>query len=211
MSIRQRLTMSRLAAVTLLALLLAACGGQPIKPLNTDLAERNWGIRRSNIAAVQSFGLKGRIAESGIAGGRGDIDWTQSGERLDLRISGPLGVGALSISGDPRGVEVRSKNGVIATQEPETYMQEKLGWSVPLAMLRYWVLGVPAQVPRYDLAPKIIKIDEIGRATHFEQSGWTIDYLEYQTVNSLALPRKLTLSSGSRSFRLVIDEWVGTP
>lgn len=211
MSLTGRLNSRRTAFVTLLALLLSACGGQPIKPLNTDLAERNWGIRSSNIAAVQSFGLKGRIAEAGIAGGRGDIDWTQSGERIDLRISGPLGVGALAISGDPQGVEIRSKDGVIATREPESYMQDRLGWSLPLGTLRYWVLGVPALAPRYDQMPRIVKLDEIGRATNFEQTGWKIDYLEYQTVNSLALPRKLTLSNGSRSFRLVIDEWSGIP
>ena len=206
-----RLPATRQIAILLLSLLLGACAGTPVKPLNTDLAERNWGIRRSNIAAVQSFGLTGRIAESGIAGGRGDIDWTQSGERIDLRISGPLGVGALAISGDPQGVEIRSKDGVIATREPEAYMQERLGWSVPLSMLRYWVLGVPASVPRRDLYPKIVQLDEIGRATRFEQTGWTIAYIDYQTVNSLVLPRKLTLSNGSRSFRLVIDEWSGTP
>lgn len=206
-----RLLTQRLVVAALVALLLSACGGRPVKQLNTDLAERNWGIRRSNIAAVQSFGLKGRIAESGIAGGRGDIDWTQSGERIDLRISGPLGVGALAISGDPQGVEIRSKNGVIATREPESYMQERLGWSVPLGMLRYWVLGVPALTRHYEDAPKIVKLDEIGRAENFEQIGWKVEYLEYQVVNSLALPRKLTLSNGSRSFRLVIDEWSGTP
>ncbi|MDP3295231.1 MAG: lipoprotein insertase outer membrane protein LolB [Nevskia sp.] len=206
-----RLPTQRLIVAALVALLLSACGGQPVKQLNTDLAERNWGIRRSNIAAVQSFALKGRIAESGIAGGRGDIDWTQSGERLDLRISGPLGVGALAISGDPQGVEIRSKNGVIATREPESYMQERLGWSVPLGMLRYWVLGVPALTRRYDEAPRIVKLDEIGRAEKFEQTGWKVEYLEYQPVNSLSLPRKMTLSNGSRSFRLVIDEWSGTP
>ena len=60
-------------------------------------------------------------------------------------------------------------------------------------------------------APKIVKLDEIGRAETFEQTGWKVEYLEYQAVNSLALPRKLTLSNGSRSFRLVIDEWSGTP
>ena len=54
-----------------LVLLLGACGIAPRKELNTDFAERNWGIRRSNIAAVQSFVLKGRVAESGIAGLQG--------------------------------------------------------------------------------------------------------------------------------------------
>ena len=73
MSLRPRVT----AVLGLaLVLLVSACGLAPRKELNTDFAERNWGIRRSNIAAVQSFVLKGRVAETGIAGGRGDLDWT---------------------------------------------------------------------------------------------------------------------------------------
>ena len=193
-----------------LVLLVSACGLAPRKELNTDFSERNWGIRRSNIAAVQSFVLKGRVAETGIAGGRGDLDWTQSGDRMDLRVSGPLGVGALAISGDRQSVEIRSKDGVITTHSPESYMQERLGWSLPLARLRYWALGVPAP-GLIDEQPREVLLDDVGRALRFEQLGWQVEYSEYQTVNSLTLPRKLTVASGGRTFKLVIDEWIGTP
>ncbi|HET7796357.1 MAG TPA: lipoprotein insertase outer membrane protein LolB [Nevskia sp.] len=203
----------RAVAATLamaIAMGMSGCSSVPVKPFNTDFSERNWGIRQANISGVQSFALKGRLAEAGIAGARGDLDWTQSGERFDFRVSGPLGVGALAISGDPKGVEIRSKNGVIVTGEPEAYMQEKLGWSLPLSLLRYWALGVPA--PMRELPkPMMVKLDDAGRALTLKQSGWQIDYLEYQPVNSLVLPRKLTLNNGSRSFRIVIDEWSGTP
>jgi len=193
-----------------LAILISACGIAPRKELNTDFSERNWGIRRSNIAAVQSFVLKGRVAEAGIAGGRGDLDWSQSGDRIDLRVSGPLGVGALAISGDRKSVEIRSKDGVVTTSSPESYMQERLGWSLPLAKLRYWALGVPAP-GLIDEQPREVLLDDVGRALRFEQLGWNVEYSEYQTVNSLTLPRKLTVASGGRSFKLVIDEWIGTP
>ena len=189
---------------------LSACAFVPREELNTDFAERNWGIRRSNIAAVQDFVLKGRVAEAGIAGGRGDIDWTQSGDRIDLRISGPLGVGALAISGDRSGVEIRSKDGVVTTRDPASYMQEKLGWSLPLANLRYWALGVPAPGLIED-QPREVLLDDVGRALRFEQFGWRVEYSEYQSVNSLTLPRRMTLASGSRTFRLVADQWLGTP
>lgn len=202
--------LGRRALLVAAAAALSACIGVPTKELNTGFSERNWGIRRSNLAAVQNFVLKGRIAESGVAGGRGDLDWTQAGERLDLRITGPLGVGALAISGDGRRTEIRSKDGVIETANPQRTMQERLGWSLPLAQVRYWALGVPAPgVP--DDQPREVLLDDVGRALRFEQYGWRIEYTEYQTVNSLSLPRKLTLADGSRSFRLVIDEWIGTP
>lgn len=194
-----------------LALLLGACSlAPPRKELNTDFSERNWGIRRSNIAAVQSFVLKGRVAEAGIAGGRGDLDWTQSGDRIDLRVSGPLGVGALAISGDRRSVEIRSKDGVVTTATPETYMQERLGWSLPLNTLRYWALGVPAP-GLIENQPREVLLDDVGRALRFEQFGWQVEYSEYRVVNSLTLPRKMTVASSGRTFKLVIDEWIGTP
>lgn len=203
---------SRVASglVLMLAVLASGCGMAPRKELNTGFSERNWGIRRSNIAAVQNFVLKGRVAEAGIAGGRGDLDWTQSGERIDLRITGPLGVGALAISGNRDSVEIRSKEGVVTTRSPESYMQQQLGWSLPLARLRYWALGIPAP-GLIDEQPREVLLDDVGRALRFEQLGWSIEYTEYQTVNSLALPRKLTVASGGRRFRLVIDEWIGTP
>lgn len=209
MSRRRPLHIARLAALAL-SLLLAACAGTARKELNTDFSERNWGIRRSNIAAVQNFVLKGRVAEAGVAGARGDLDWTQNGDRIDLRVTGPLGVGALAISGDRHNVEIRSKEGVVNTRSPESYMQERLGWSLPLARLRYWALGIPA--PGFmDEQPREVLLDDIGRAQRFEQLGWTIEYGEYQTVNSLTLPRKMTVAGGGRSFRLVIDDWAGIP
>lgn len=194
----------------IVVVLASACGIAPRKELNTGFAERNWGIRRSNISAVQDFVLKGRVAEAGIAGGRGDLDWTQSSERMDLRITGPLGVGALAISGTPDRVEIRSKDGVITTSSPESYMQQRLGWSLPLAKLRYWALGIPAP-GRIDEQPYEVLLDDVGRAQRFEQTGWKIDYTEYQTASSLTLPRKLTVAGGGRTFRLVIDQWIGIP
>ena len=209
MNRRMRISIGR-GLLLSLTLAVSACGLAPRKELNTDFAERNWGIRRSNIAAVQSFVLKGRVAESGVAGGRGDLDWTQSGERIDLKVSGPLGVGALAISGDRDSVEIRSKDGVVTTRSPESYMQQRLGWSLPLSRLRYWALGVPAP-GLIDEQPREVLLDDVGRAQRFEQLGWNIEYSEYQTVNSLTLPRKLTVASGGRSFKLVIDEWGGIP
>lgn len=194
-----------------LALLLSGCLGTPIKPINTEFAERNWQIRQSSLTAVQSFELKGRLAESGLSANRGDLAWAQSGDRFDVRVSGPLGVGALAISGDPRSVEIRTKDGVFVTDTPESFMQQRLGWSLPLPQLRYWVLGLPAPVRTPDPDPKSLILDDAGRAQIIRQAGWEIAYDEYQTIGLLSLPRKLALKNATRSFRIVIDSWAGTP
>jgi outer membrane lipoprotein LolB len=201
-----------LAALLLASVVMSACSGVRTKPINTDFAERNWQIRLSLLAAVQSFELKGRLAESGLTGARGDLDWNQSGGRFDVRVSGPLGVGALAISGDPRSVEIRTKDGVFVTSSPESFMQAKLGWSLPMLQLRYWILGLEAPLRETSLSDKPpLILDEAGRAQIIRQTGWEITYEEYQTVGSLTLPRKLSLANGERSFRIVIDSWSGTP
>jgi outer membrane lipoprotein LolB len=196
------------AGLVVAVALLAACSGQPRHRLNTEFSERNWEIRRSTLTAVQSFELQGRLAESGITGGRGDLKWVQSGERFDVHVTGPLGIGALAINGDPRSVEIRTKDGTFVTGSPESVMRQRLGWSLPIMQLPFWVLGLPAPMRNN---PSTVILDDGGRAQTIKQAGWVIGYDEYQTVGALTLPRKLALANGERSFRIVIDKWVGTP
>lgn len=203
---------ARPLALSALILLLAACGGLPRKPLNTDFAERNWAIRRSTLLAVQSFTLQGRLAESGLTGVRGDLNWVQAGRHFEIRFFGPLGVGAATISGDDRKVEIRTKDGVYTTDHPEDLMQEKLGWSLPLKSLRYWLLGLPTPLREFEREPEdTVLLDDAGRPARIRQFGWQLEYGEYQTVGIIDLPRKITLANDSKSFRIVVDQWSGTP
>lgn len=203
------LVRSRTAVMAVFAtLLLSACHTTPKKPINTEFSQRNWEIRRSTLTAVQSFELRGRLAEKGLTGSRGDLTWQQAGERFDVHVSGPLGIGALSINGNPRSVEIKTKDGVFVTSSPESFMQSKLGWSLPVMQLPFWVLGLPAPMRAN---PAMVLLDDSGRAQTIKQADWVINYTEYQTVGALVLPRKLDLTNGNRGFRIVIDEWMGTP
>lgn len=200
------------AAVALLAAttLLAGCGAQPIREaVITPGAAQAWSARQAELAAVDSFALQARLSETGLSATRADLRWQQSGERFDVSVSGPLGVGALTIRGDAASVDIRSKDGVISTDQPERYMEEKLGWSLPLARLRRWVLGLPAAVPGAPVAE--VLLDDSGRASQIRQDGWTITYDEYQPAGRSTLPRKLAIGNGERRFRLVIDSWNPMP
>jgi outer membrane lipoprotein LolB len=200
------------AAATLLAaaLLLAGCGSQPQRDRSSSPgAAQAWRARQLELSAIDNFSLQARLSETGLSATRADLRWQQSGERFDVSISGPLGVGALTIRGDAASVEIRSKEGVIATTEPERYMEEKLGWSLPLGWLRRWVLGLPAMVDGAPVAE--VLLDETGRANLIRQDGWTIAYDEYQPAGRTTLPRKLAIGNGERRFRLVIDSWMQIP
>lgn len=157
--------------------------------------------------AIVNFKLQGRLAERGLSGTRADLSWDQQGEHFEVRLSGPLGVGALLLSGAPDAMTIRTKDGIAQTRDASDFMLHQLGWSLPVSQLRYWVLGLPAPGE----TPTLV-INDQGRAVNLKQDGWQIDYAEYQTFNNIELPRKIDLADGTHSFRLVIDQWsdVGT-
>ncbi|MBL6750184.1 MAG: outer membrane lipoprotein LolB [Nevskia sp.] len=193
----------RAAALLAVAAVLAACTGT-IKPgASSPAALQAWQGRRAQLEQLHGFSLQGRMAATGVVSFGGALSWVQAGERFEARFYGPLGVGAVAVSGVPGDVEVHTKDGTYQTQAPEDFMQDQLGFSVPVEGLRYWVLGLPAP----DSRPQL-QLDDAGRVRHLSQDGWELDYADYQAVGTLDLPRKFTLSDRERGFRLVIDRWL---
>ncbi|MDE0854707.1 MAG: lipoprotein insertase outer membrane protein LolB [Nevskia sp.] len=202
---RRRLLRGALAGA--LALLLAGCFGgvKPEGPAdsgNSPQAQHSWEARRSALRQVRNFSLQGRLAETGLVSFGGDLSWIQTGASFQARFYGPLGVGAVAISGSPDSMQIQNKNGVYQTQEPEALMQQQFGWSLPVDGLRYWVLGLPA--PGETAA---LKLDDSGHILSMTQNGWDLVYTEYQSVAGLDLPRKFAISDPQRGFRVLIDVW----
>jgi len=188
------------------ALLLAGCFNniQPDTGGNSDQALRGWDARRAALQRLHAFTLQGRLAESGLVSFGGALSWMQDGEEFQARFYGPLGVGAVAISGTSEDMEVRSKDGTTRTRDPEAFMQQQFGWSLPLRGLRHWVLGLPAPESRVEA----LRLDESGRILALKQDGWELAYTEYQTVAGLELPRKFTISDSQRGFKVFVDQWV---
>jgi outer membrane lipoprotein LolB len=193
----------RAAASGALLLLLSACFDTRPENGNSEQAERLWQARQAVLQQVTVFSLQGRLAETGLISFSGDLSWIQNGGEMQLRFYGPLGVGAVGISGNPDGMEIHTKDGVFQTHQPEQLMQEQFGWSVPVEGLRYWVLGLPAPSEQ----PPLIRLDENGRILSLKQGGWELSYSEYQPGAVVDLPRKFTISDSQRGFRVVIDSW----
>lgn len=195
----------RLLCAGAAALLLAGCFNnvQPGLSGNSGQAQQAWEARRAALEKLHAFTLQGRLAETGLVSFGGTLSWMQDGETFQARFFGPLGVGAVAISGTPQEMEVRSKDGSVRTREPEAYMQQQFGWSLPLRGLRYWVLGLPAPGGETQL-----RLDEAGRILALKQGGWELDYSEYQDVGGLGLPKKFTISDSERGFKVFVDQWV---
>lgn len=192
------------SAAAALALLLSACASfapQPTAPGSASEAAAAWQRHRRDVAAISAFTLDGRAANS--LGVKADLRWRQHADgTFDARIAGPLGAGAAALSGNPRHVEIRTANGVEASDDPEAWMLERAGWTLPLRGLRWWALGLPAPG-----SPAHTEVDGQGRLALLEQNGWTLLYTEYMDVDGMTLPKRFEASNEQIRLKLLIDRW----
>jgi len=150
----------------------------------------------------QVFELSGRLAaRQGQEAFTGNVSWRHAGGSDELLVTSPLGQGVARI--------VRKGGSVVlTTAEPREYRapdvasltEKALGFRLPLEGLADWVRGRPAPG-----APASVEKRPDGRASVIEQSGWRIEYLEYDPGSGL--PRRLRLAYPGVDLRLAISEW----
>ena len=193
-----------LLAVLLGAFLLSGCAtrGTISEP------EIEPAVRRATLEAIDHWEARGRIAlKTPDANGQGNFAWTQTGERAVLRLSGPFGASAYEIRWEPARLTVLSKDGEVTADyagpdAAERFLHEQLGWSLPVANTRHWLLGLAGPG-----SPAIETKDASGLLAGLTQDGWQVRYDEYRPQDGIAMPRKLVFESAAGRIRLVIDAW----
>ncbi len=170
-----------------------------VQPVDNPAAA--WRDRQAALNYIKAWTVQARMAAEG-RGWSGSLWWQQQGEYLDLRVSGPLGVGGVRARGTLSRVEVQTGNERFSTDDPEAVFRERVGWPLPVRGLRWWALGLPDPLTRART-----ELDPRGRLSRLEQHGWRVDYPEYQSASSVEVPRRLLLTNGEISIRVVIDSW----
>ena len=139
----------------------------------------------------------------GDQGWHASLLWQERSDGFQLKLSGPLGQGGFQLAGDERGVMLVDAEGNSSfARDGDALLLQATGWHLPVVGMRYWVRGLP--VPDIEARPVY---DELGRMSHLEQSGWTINYQRYQLVEGAAVPSKMQLVRDDISVRLVIRQW----
>jgi outer membrane lipoprotein LolB len=167
----------------LAALALAACAAPRLAP-SPEPAE---------------FELAGRFAVSwrGEATS-GSMAWRRAAGAEELLITSALGQGVARIRrSDGEFVLSTADHREYRAPDAETLTEQVLGFRLPLAGLADWVRARPAP------GPSRARLDGEGRLAQLEQSGWTIEYLEYDG----ARPARLRLTYPGIDLRLAIAEW----
>lgn len=151
-------------------------------------------------AGPLEFQLRGRLAARfGDESFTGNVSWRHAAHGDEMLITTPMGQGVARIVRAPEGVLLR-------TAEPREYhapdaeaLTEKvLGFRLPLAGLGDWVRGRPSPG-----APSHMEKSGDGRPRVLAQSGWRIEYLEYDGER----PRQLRLTYPGVELRFVIRQW----
>lgn len=117
-----------------------------------------------------------------------NLIWEYSDQANNVRLFGPLGVGAVRLQFDPYGVEMSDNKGVLHRGDSaEQLLTDIVGWPIPIDALSRWLFVLPT-----DNAVFRYQIDENNNVVLLEQLGWKIEYSDYKTYGERFLPRKIT-------------------
>jgi outer membrane lipoprotein LolB len=191
------------AAVLILVLVLAGCASVPRVPEPVD-----WTQRKADLMALQSWRMSGSVAVSVDGeGASARLDWRQAGEMSELSLSGPLGVGALRAVLGPGDLSLEDGRGnSLHGDAARALLSDRLGTEIPLAALRYWVLGLPEPG-----TPAQESLGPDGRPTRIEQAGWLVAIDRYSPDAAVGLPTRLSATRDGARIKLAVNRWELTP
>ncbi len=189
--------------------LLASCATthEESKPIDVNNA---WEIRQAKLSNIQTWGMSARIAVRLQDGGwQAGIRWRQQNEHYELDLLDPFQRKMAKLNGGPYWVNLTTSKGQTArAANAESLLAKMLGYSLPVAGLRYWVRGIPDPQAKVDE----LQLDAVGRLIGLKQSGWKVDYQRYQDSIQLAMPEKFTLKNQLVKVKVVVNSWqLSTP
>lgn len=190
--------------LALSGILLAGC--MPLRqPSPSADPQQTWRERQFVLQKLDGWNLKGRLAIDAVKEAwTGTLRWTQKGDEFKILWLFPLGQGSVELYGNPDRVTLRvPKEEPMSATSAEELLGTRLGWSLPVSGLRYWLLGLPAP----GLPVVKLSLDSFGRLLRLSQGGWQIRYLDYKRVENFVLPGKVFLEHPKLRLRLVIDHW----
>ena len=192
----------RLLVLLATALLTSACTlMQTPEPVDQAAMMDPWEDHRQDMLALQDWTLEGRVgARTGDEGANFSVYWQQHQDFYNIRLSGPLGQGGAAVSGGPGHAELRTSDGTWTAGSLDELLAQTTSLDLPLDLMQYWVRGIPS--PR---SPAELRLNDVPLLELLEQEGWEVVYDQYHSDSGM--PRRLNISRGEHSARIVIQTW----
>ena len=89
------------------------------------------------------------------------------------------------------------------SENAERDLYWRYGWTIPIASLRFWALGIPDPAD-----PAVTELDEDGRLARLQQRGWSVEISRYREGGGQQMPRILSATNPDTRVRMVIDRWL---
>jgi outer membrane lipoprotein LolB len=191
-------------AFSLIALLAGCAGFTSHESLQGQGNPAQWNAHKTQLSSLDGWQISGKVGiRAPKDSGSGTLFWLQRQDYYDIRLSGPLGRGAARLTGRPGAVSLEVANqGRFEATDPESLLEEQLGWKLPVSHLVWWVRGLPAPDTRSRLT-----LDGDSRLANLEQDGWQVEYLSYVEQNGYWLPERVKLHSHDLDVTLVVKDW----
>jgi outer membrane lipoprotein LolB len=175
-------------------LLLAACTTVP-PPAPSGPTGPTWELRAAQLPASE-WTAEGRFAvavsgrqgsgEQGEQGGQGTFRWHRSAAGSVVEVSGPLGLGRVTVFLDERGARFEQGDRQWQTEDLAGELRQRFGFSLPVRGLDYWLRGLQAP------SPAMVPV---------------AGTVEYPAFDAAARPLKLTASRPGMRVRAVVERW----
>lgn len=186
-----------LLAPALLGLLLSGCAGQPE-------IDAQWQPQQARLQALTQWQAEGKLAlRNARQAESASLFWAQHNNNTELRLSGPIGLGATTLVSDGSTLEIHQGDDTrrYDISSPEAIARET-GWDLPLQSLHHWLKGLPSP----SLEKARLEIED-GELKQLQQSGWTVTYERYGLFQGYALPTRLLVERDDTRARLLIRQW----
>jgi outer membrane lipoprotein LolB len=147
---------------------------------------------------MQEWRMEGRLAITAPNDSwSASIEWDHQPDFEKIRLSGPLGQGAviIELAGDVVTID-RGGGHVHTSNHPEQLINQQLGMFVPLQSLRFWAVGLPESGQAFQETPD-----------GFVQDGWLVAYKAMQKAGVETMPHKMAVSDEHIKLKLIIDQW----
>jgi outer membrane lipoprotein LolB len=187
-------------------LLVAGCRTAPVGPVigPGPGAEAPWPVQRERLAQLDRYSLNGRVAVA--ASGQGfsaALRYQQAPDRADMALDGPMGLGGMRLALAGNDLQVTTSNGeTLDGGAARAEIEQRLGFPMPLAELRWWLLGLPAP------GESSLEQDAVtGEIRGFRQNGWQVSVETRAPALGFSLPRRLTAQREGARLKLAVDQW----
>ena len=196
-------TAESLASVVL-ALSIVGCASLRATPgTGPGLGSATLAPRQFATAFTASGRVAARVTGDKTRGFSGGFSWIHRPAGDTIELLTPLGQIAARMNVTKDGATIELSDGSqTRTADPEGFLSESFGVSLPLAALPNWFQGIP--VPG---SPYRAEADTLGRPVTIWQNGWQIQYSDYASDTASANPTRLQLTQASVEARMIISEW----